>query len=135
MTGPRDPFSWDGEDEPIPLHDLPGGEASLEVLIVAEDVVRDAQESIARQDTDPTLDLPSLRGQVNSSFPGESGTFAARIDRALPRRAVLALLAGCLLAFAHGWHVGARAAGIGECGPRHCSYDSHVEKWKEEDDR
>lgn len=129
MSLPREPFSWDGDDVPVPLDDaaldFPRSGETEEVLVVAESVVRDAQDAIARQDTDPTLTIPE-------PVPAEPAIEASSrppwsLRERTPRAVKAALLAlGCALAFAHGWSVGATAE-AGEppatCDAHHCSQD------------
>lgn len=127
MSLPREPFSWEGDDDiPIPLDDagldVPESREGEEVLVVAESVVRDAQDAIARQDTDPTLTLPDPVPEVlAAAVPHSPRRFPAPAPRAV-KAALLA--AGCAVAFAHGWSVGATAA-AGEppstCDANHCS--------------
>lgn len=127
MSLPREPFSWDGDDDvPVPLDDAgfdhPQPREAEEIVVVAESVVRDAQDAIARQDTDPTLTLPDPEEPATDVALAPS-RFRARVTRVL--KASL-LAAGCALAFAHGWSVGATAV-AGEppatCDANHCSQD------------
>ena len=126
MSLPREPFSWDGDDVPVPLDDagldFPGCGGAEDVLVVAESVVNDAQDAIARQDTDPTLTLP----EPDLTEPAyESPSSVPRSRPRFPRALKATLLAvGCALAFVHGWSVGAPAE-AGEpastCDAHHCS--------------
>ncbi len=126
MRLPREPFSWDGDDDlPVPLDglgssDSPEPTPAGEVLAVAESVVRDAQEAISRQDTDPNVILAEhARGRPRSNEPRARERFQPRLSRA-HRAALLSL--GCALAFAHGWGVGATAdASPSSCDRHHCS--------------
>lgn len=122
MSAPREPFDWSGSgDEPIPLDarslESPRSDGSESVLVEAEEVVRSAQEAIARQDTDPSNALqPSLESRVR---------LAATRSLSL-RTLALLLTMSCGLAFAHGWTTGAKGrprpqphlCDAGHCQPR-----------------
>ena len=121
MTLPREPFSWEGDDDlPVPLgsstHD--GGEApvSPDVLSEAETLVRVPQQ---------TVPGPVLDGGVT---PRDSRTrLMVSIIRPLsPRTLGLLMAGGCALAFVHGWSVGAQAAERPppkSCVLHHCQVD------------
>ncbi len=126
MSLPREPFSWDEDgDRPVPLDDS-GFSASEPpevpvVLTEAEKVVREAQEAMGRQDTDPIVVPPSPVSPEVTKPQGPS----RRVGRRMARGSLIAVTAvGCLLAFAHGWSVGAQA-GTGDqvdsCDVHHCS--------------
>ena len=129
MRLPREPFSWDGEDEPIPLNEPKAGEA--EIVQDAETVVREAQEELARQDTDPYMTIPPAI-ETGGELSGGPRT-RSLLKPAVRRAAVAALLsASCLIAFTHGWATGARA---GACGPTHCDDDRSIREYREERQR
>lgn len=113
MRLPRQPYSWDeGDDHPIPA-DLLGDsvEASDEPIARAEMVVREAQDAIAREDTDPAIPV-ARQLVVDASFDRDSR---------LPKRALVAV--GCVLAFSHGWITGASSgSGYGNaCSTESCA--------------
>lgn len=126
MSLPREPFSWDEDgDRPVPLDD--SGFSTSEppevpvVLSEAEKVVREAQEAIGRQDTDPIV-VPQSPVSPEVTKPQRP---SRRVSRRMARGSLAAFTAiGCLLAFAHGWSVGAQA-GTGDrvdsCDVHHCS--------------
>lgn len=125
MNLPREPFAWDeGDDLPVPLGD-PDVEVPVtpQILSDAERVVLDAQAEIARQDTDPTITIPT-----NDS---DEPTPASRLidftaARSLSHRGLAITLAfACVLAFLHGWSAGASAAGprSQSCVAHHCQTD------------
>ena len=128
MRLPREPFSWDGEDEPIPLNEGEPGDAGI--VQDAEAVVREAQEDLARQDTDPYMTIPpSVETEALSGGPRTQP-----LPNPAARRAILAavLSASCFIAFAHGWATGARA---NTCGPTHCDDDRSIRESREERQR
>lgn len=125
MSLPREPFAWDqGDDLPVPLEDsnleVP---VTAQILSDAERVVLDAQADIARQDTDPTVTIPT----VTSDDPAPATPLINfRVARSLSHRGLAISLAfGCALAFLHGWSVGASAAGprSQSCVSHHCQTD------------
>lgn len=125
MSLSREPFSWDDEgDQPVPLDDRGLRDEIAEepvVLQEAEAVVREAQDVIARQDTDPTIMLPeppSTTREAVADGPSRD------IPRRTPRALVVTVALGCLLAFAHGWSVGSSPeanASVDSCDRSHCS--------------
>ena len=128
MRLPREPFSWDGEDEPIPLSE--GEPSDVEIVQHAETVVREAQEEIARQDTDPFMTIPPGIERGDELSPGPR---TRSLSRHAVRRAVVAafLLASCLIAFTHGW----ATARADICGPTHCDDDRSIREYREERQR
>lgn len=126
MSLPREPFSWDEDgDRPVPL-DASGFSASEPpevpvVLTEAEKVVREAQEAIGRQDTDPIV-VPQGPVTPDASEPQRP---SRGVSRRMARGSLVAVTAvGCLLAFAHGWSVGAQAGladQVDSCDVHHCS--------------
>lgn len=113
MRLPRQPFSWDDEDErPIPLSEPSGDSAearSSRILEEAERLVRDAQDGLARQDTDPLIRIPPKPSGVAAPALATSIERAqeALMTRLLSRHAGAVLLAlSCVVAFGHGWSVG-----------------------------
>lgn len=135
MTLPREPFSWDGaEDLPVPLDaptpDEPECAASPQILSEAETLVREAQEAIGRQVTDPTISIPAPAvacGDVGEE--SERSLSMTRAVRSLSRRSLaIALTVGCAFAFLHGWSVGATAAEhshASSCDTHHCPVDQN----------
>ncbi|MEA2433948.1 MAG: hypothetical protein QOG54_1405 [Actinomycetota bacterium] len=98
MKLPREPFAWDGQDDqPVPLVE---GEP-LDPAAQAESYVRAAQAAIAEEKTDPFLNLGDLLA-TSAKSPALGSA-----PRTHFRRRVGALLLGCAVAFAHGWHAGA----------------------------
>jgi hypothetical protein len=118
MSLPREPFSWDEDgDRPVPL-DGSGFSASEPpevpvVLTEAEKVVREAQEAIVVPQSPVTPDV------------SEPQRPSRRVSRRVARGSLVAVTAvGCLLAFAHGWSVGAQASTgdqADSCDVHHCS--------------
>jgi hypothetical protein len=135
MSLPREPFDWTGpEDEPISLDATPlesvRSEGAESVLVEAEDVVRGAQEAIARQDTDPSVTLPSPSTLLR--VESRSGLIGGSISR---RSLAFLLTASCGLAFAHGWTTGASARPdphSQSCDASHCQPNKSSNEWKEE---
>ena len=129
MSLPREPFSWDGEnDQPVPLESEIDDEArvaSPDILSEAETVVRAAEQQIAREDTDPTIEIPFDKGVVPPGTVGPqiaTGVASSRFSKGL----TLLTAAGCVVAFTHGWSAGAKAAGRPppkSCGAHHCQVD------------
>ena len=125
MTLPREPFSWDGEDEqPVPLNPQdfdPGITEASAIVGEIKIAVGDARDASARQATDPAISHPveAAKPPVNA-FGGQGGVGG----RALRGSAlVISLVLGCLLAFAHGWTTGASARNdspSGFCDAAHC---------------
>ena len=114
MTVPRRPFSWEGDDDPVPLHHSPSGPGPgvpADIADEAETVVRDAQEEMARQDTDPYMTVPPevIAPPAGEEFSGSG--LRHHLDRSLSRRGLATLaVVTCLFAFAHGWVTGASAS-------------------------
>lgn len=128
MRLPREPFSWDeGEgEEPIFLDDPSAkmnpealGEAA--VVAAAESHVREAQEALARQDTDPY----SVEGSAPNGAPAVRSLRLRRQTLARSLRACLIAVL-CAMAFAHGWSRGSAQAAA-SCEPSHCTSDSAPE--------
>lgn len=111
---PREPFSWEGENDlPVPLDGSTPNEAEVvspDTLSAAETVVRVAQQAIAREDTDPTTVMPVLHKGVAPRGVSQLMVRVRVARRPSPRSLGLLTALGCALAFAHGWSVGARAA-------------------------
>ena len=130
MKTPREPFSWEGDDdEPVSPDDLLGI-SGPKIVDEAETVVLEAQQAIGREDTDPFITVPEL-GESESRVPG----LIAAVDRSISRRRLLAGLAVvCLLAFVHGWSMGSTRAQAApsSCDSNHCSSRSASGEWKEE---
>lgn len=125
---PREPFSWEGENDlPVPLDGSTPDEAEVvspDTLSAAETVVRVAQQAIAREDTDPTTVMPVLHKGVAPRGVSQLMVRVAR--RPSPRSLGLLTAVGCALAFVHGWSVGARAAerpSPQSCVAHHCQVD------------
>ena len=121
MRLPREPFSWDGDgEEPVSLNE-PGGDAdaSGELINEAEAVVREAQDAIAREDTDPYLTIPHHVVPPPPSTPGQGRTGSPLMHRVSRRTLAILLTSSCVLAFAHGWSVGSAHAAP-PCDSPHC---------------
>jgi hypothetical protein len=113
VNPPRQSFSWDGDDVPVPLGaaapDDPGRPVAPQILGEAETEVRDARdESMVRRSTDSEITMPVPAS--NGAGPG------SRRMRDLPRESrptyrspVVILAASCAVAFFHGWTVGSAA--------------------------
>lgn len=135
MSLPREPFDWTGpDDEPISLDatsfEHPQSEGTERVLVEAEGVVRSAQEAIARQDTDPSVTIPSPSTVLR--VESRSGLMVRSISR---RSLAFLLTASCGIAFAHGWTTGASARPnphSQSCDGRHCQPNQSSNEWKEE---
>ena len=133
MKLPRQPFSWDGDDRPVPL----GGQFTSpgqdpDVVQEAEAVVRGAQDDLAREETDPYMSLPALA--EDSALPTivDSGRSQSP-GRVVSRRVLAAFLsAACVAGFSHGW---ASAAQADACGRGHCLASRTAGTIKEECDR
>jgi hypothetical protein len=140
MSVPREPFSWDDEDRPVPLGaptpEDPGLASPPQILSDAETVVLEAQEAIGRQDTDPAISIPPTRARSCLTSPSEpTAPRSFRIsDPRLRKSLVAVLVIGCVLSFAHGWSAGARAGerSDGSCDHHHCHTDPVGNEWKEE---
>ena len=135
MTLPREPFSWDGdEDLPVPLDaptpNEPERAVSPQIVSEAESVVLDAQAAIGRQVTDPTITIPVsvLASDDLGDQPGATNSMP-RSARSVSRRSLsIALTVGCAFAFLHGWSVGATAAEhphASSCDTHHCPVDQN----------
>jgi hypothetical protein len=134
MSLPREPFSWEGNNEqPVPLDRSGPNDAkpmAPDILSEAETVVRAAQQAIGREDTQPTITIPVPdRGVITSIV---SRRFPGRTDGARSLSALaLVTTAGCAVAFLHGWSVGANTAEGApsrSCVPHHCPVDSSGKK-------
>ena len=135
MTLPREPFSWDGDEElPVPLDaptpNDPERAVSPQILTEAETLVREAQAAIGREVTDPAISIPDpavASGDVGEE--SERTLSMTRSVRPLSRRSLLtALSVACALAFLHGWSVGATAAEPRHtisCVAHHCPVDQN----------
>lgn len=135
MNLPREPFSWDGDDDrPVPPDDLWSGQDSWKASDEAELIVRDAQAAIAREDTDPNISTPKPERGPEADFRVSLRQDPLQaINWRRVRRSLVAV--ACLLAFAHGWATGAsehRGFPSGACGVNHCPPDSIAIQWKEE---
>ena len=121
MRLPREPFSWDGDgDEPVSLNGPVGdADASGELINEAEAVVREAQDAMAREDTDPYMTIPHDVVPPPPSAPGQGRTGSRLMHRVSRRTLALLLTGSCVLAFAHGWTVGSAHAAT-PCDPAHC---------------
>ncbi len=116
MSLPREPFSWDADDDlPVPLgpsasdHSTPG--VSTQVLTEAEMAVCDAPEALARQDTDPAATIPTSSSEASTQRSWRSRQGGRWLNMTISRRALGATVAiTSALAFAHGWSVGASVA-------------------------
>lgn len=119
MSLPKQPFSWDDDrdETPIPLGENDGDEVvgmTAAVVEEAEVVVREAQDAIARQDTDPVIPLSLLASGTKEfaarlSAAGRRDLHSSSGTRRRPLKAVT-VVAACAIAFAHGWHQGSVAA-------------------------
>lgn len=128
MRTPRQPFSWDGDDEsPVPPDELL--DLAPRIVDEAQAVVLEAQDAIAREDTDPFIAVtaPQAAHPTIGWFPP--------LRRPIPKKALIAcLLMACALAFAHGWAVGSSTplATSRTCDPDHCSSSNLSSEWREE---
>ena len=129
MSLPREPFSWEGEDDrPVPLEGGIPDEVrvvSPDILSEAETVVRAAQQEMAREDTDPTIEIPLDSGVMTPETVGPRIVKALPTSRS-PRGLTVLTAIGCVLAFIHGWSAGAKAAGRpppNSCVAHHCQVD------------
>lgn len=121
MRLPRQPYSWDeGDNRPVPPEHLedPSEVRGEGPIASAEMVVREAQDAIAREDTDPAI--PQA---VRTTTDG-------RLEELRPRRIAL-VAAGCVLAFFHGWVTGSPPGPSGHtnsCGMDACDSVSTVDE-------
>ena len=129
MSLPREPFSWDDErDQPVPLESVSDDEArvvSSDILSEAETVVRMAQEEIAREDTDPTIEIPPAKDVIKLQAGGPQALTGPANSRS-PKGLTILTAIGCVLAFIHGWSAGAGASGRPppkSCVAHHCQVD------------
>lgn len=122
MSLPREPFTWDGDDDPISL-DAARSEDGTLILGDAETLVRDGQDEVAREDTEKVV-VASSSGE-KSTLPVPRAVPALTLPT--PRVALPLLLAlACALAFLHGWSTGATASGLApssRCDAPHCEID------------
>lgn len=104
FTSPQEP----DEEQPVPLDAL-CGDPGLSIVGEAEEVVRAAEDAIARQTTDPFISIADLTGTP------EAGT--GPLHRPIPARAISVLvLVAAVGAFGHGFAAGAQ----GRCDSAHC---------------
>jgi hypothetical protein len=135
VTLRREPFSWDGgEEQPVPLDEWdfdPSSTGSTPIVGEADIDVRAAQEAIGLGDTEPAISLPIEAHDPTSDVA--LGGQVTPVGRVLPRKALaISLIAGCLLAFVHGWTTGASVPGGLRCDAAHCRPDPGSNEWKEE---
>ena len=130
MRTPREPFSWDGDDDELVSPEILLGSSGPKIVNEAETFLLEAQEAIGREDTNPSITVPGL-GKTGPRVP----SLAAVMDRSISRRKLLAGLAVvCLFAFVHGWSVRSASAqeASSTCVSDHCSSRSASSEWKEE---
>jgi hypothetical protein len=120
---PKEPFSWDGPDEsPVPLDDelpargdIPNG-SSPGIVEETEVLVRAAQDSIATEDTDPSIPVAAAVDSSDDAaeLAETSGSRSRlRFGPGSKRIAIaLVLAAACAGAFAQGWHHGGESLAI-----------------------
>lgn len=117
MSLHKEPFSWEDDpaESPVPLgdgtsDDMPG--LTYDIAQEAEVVVRQAQDSLARVDTDPAIPLRLLAAAAAGNRWAAVGHMGGRLAdsgrRARRLRTVL-VIAACLAALAHGWHEGSES--------------------------
>ena len=110
MTEPQHHFgSLDPEDRPVPLVPDPADElttssASDDVLGVAERLVREAQQEIGREDTEPSM------AAITLSTSAGPEPVVAPIRRGSRRLKLTLLALATLAAFLHGWQYGETTA-------------------------
>jgi len=117
MRTPRQPFSWDEDpnEEPVAMgrSETPGSPVPKDIAAEAEDLVRQSQAALAREDTEPAIPVVSLtnpKGEVKSGdLPREAVTRRNSGPAWRGKRAAAALVVACCLAFAHGWSYGSRS--------------------------
>ena len=117
MTDPQHHFgSIDPEDRPVPLVPDPADD----VLGIAERLVREAQQEIGREDTEPSV---AVIPPLTTAEPHAAGPAPWR--PASPRLKVAVLVVTTVAAFLHGWHqgasTGATTAVANESGPQQVS--------------
>ena len=116
MRIPRQPFSWDEDpnEEPVALGGsrAPGSSEQKDIAAEAEDLVRQSQAAIAREDTEPSIPIVTLTGSDGDpmgSLREPTWWRNSRPSWRLGSRAAVALVLACCLAFAHGWSYGNRS--------------------------
>ena len=151
MTLPKEPFAWDEEPDeaPVPLVGGTGESAGDEavhppaaIVEEAEVVVREGQDAIAREETDPAIPLSLLATHAAPFAASPTHAEASVVSRSRLKK--IAVIAACAMAFAHGWHQGSRRAepqaasqsfpvqgSSTLCEPDHCPAEPRDPQWKE----